>query len=98
MSNLIASHLAKLGLPVKDQVTGYIGVVTSVTFDLYGCVQGFVTPAADKTGAIAEGRWFDIVRLTPLKDKPVMPQPDFVSGPVAEGRKGGQLLPAPPRS
>ena len=49
-----------LGLKVTDQVTGFSGVVTSVGYDLYGCIQAIVTPQlkADAT-KLEESRWFD---------------------------------------
>ena len=43
-------HLDLLGMQVRDQVTGYSGVVTSVCFDLYGCIQAVVHPGTDKDG------------------------------------------------
>lgn len=67
-----------LGLNVKDRVTGFTGVVASVCFDLYGCVQAVVTPAASKDGGkIEESRWFDTKRLEALSDTPVMDVPHF---------------------
>lgn len=56
-------HINLLGLKAKDAVTGFSGVVTSISFDLYGCVQAIVTPPVDKDGNAKDGRWFDIIRL-----------------------------------
>jgi hypothetical protein len=55
-------HLALLGYRVRDKVTGFEGVVTSVSFALYGCVQAIVTPAA-KEDKLPDSQWFDISRL-----------------------------------
>jgi len=35
-------HLEMLGKEGFDVVTGFDGVITSVSFDLYGCVQAVV--------------------------------------------------------
>ena len=72
----VQDHLRILGMKVVDKVTGFAGVATSVSFDLYGCVQVAVTPPAVKGAAQVEGRWFDIPRLTVTGNKPVMVLPD----------------------
>ncbi len=76
-------HLGLLGFKVRDVVTGFEGTVVSISFDLYGCVQGIVQPAPDKKkpNKIAEGRWFDMKRLRAVGRAPVMPAPDFVNVP-----------------
>ena len=43
----VQKHFKVLGYRVKDKVTGYTGVATSVCFDLYGCVQVTVNPGLD---------------------------------------------------
>ena len=86
----IQSHLNMLGFKVKDVVTGFAGVVTSVSFDLYGCVQYVVTPPSPKDSDKAEhqtSRWFDAKRLARQGKDRVMAVPDFVEVP------GGQRLP-----
>lgn len=90
----VQKHLALLGLPVKDRVTGLTGVVTSVSFDLYGCIQAVVHPGLDKDGKPAEQTWFDVARLEPQSATPVMAQPDYEVGAIAEGRKGPAEKPA----
>ena len=82
------NHLKMLGLPVKDRVTGFSGVVTTVSFDLYGCVQLVVTPEAGKDGKLEDGRWFDVTRLEVTGEEPVMDLPNFSKGYIAEGKKG----------
>jgi len=69
--------LKLLGFKVKDMVTGFKGVVSSIGYDLYGCVQAVVTPEADKTGKMEDSRWFDTKRLEITSKKPVMPVPSF---------------------
>jgi hypothetical protein len=84
----VQKHLGLIGLMVKDKVTGLTGVVQSVEFDLYGCIQASVTPKANKDGKIPDARWFDVARLKVLNPKPVMRTPDFEFGPDAEGKRG----------
>lgn len=68
-----------LGFRVRDAVTGMEGVVTSISFDLFGCIQAVVQPDIDKAkpNEIPQGQWYDCKRLTPLADSPVMAVPDF---------------------
>lgn len=70
-----------LGLKVRDVVTGFEGIVTTLSFDLYGCIQVVISPETDKDGKMRDGAWFDAKRLKVLGRKPVMPVPDFVSVP-----------------
>lgn len=74
-------HLKLLGFRVLDVVTGAEGVVESICFDLYGCVQAIVRPKVDEKGILQEGRWFDMKRLKAVSDAPVMPVPTFESVP-----------------
>jgi hypothetical protein len=68
-------------------------VVSSIGFDLYGCVQAIVNPGMGKDQKLAESQWFDVGRLKVLSDKPVMALPNFDFGPAAEGRKGAAEKP-----
>ena len=61
---MIRESIGLLGLKAEDRVTGFSGVISSVTFDLYGCVQAIVTPRVGSDGKTGEGHWFDIKRLT----------------------------------
>lgn len=89
MINLI-EHINKLGHKVKDKVTGFTGVVTTVSFDLYGCIQVVVVPAVKEDGSLGEGKWFDIGRLEVIGAEPVMKRPTFEwsEKEVASGDKG----------
>ena len=89
----VKEHLSKLGLPAVDRITGFKGIVTSVTFDLYGCIQALINPGVDKDGKPQELTWFDIVRLNFTDKTPVMQPPDFELGAVAEGKKGPEAKP-----
>lgn len=94
--------IAFLGFKVRDRVTGFVGVVTSISFDLYGCIQAIVSPVVttEKPNEIADSRWFDVKRLECLEDKPVMEAQSFdgwtpqaVRGPADKPRMEGQPLP-----
>ncbi len=88
-----------LGRKVKDRVTGFTGVVTSISFDLYGCVQGWVVPQLGEDGKVRDSSWFDLNRLQILKKEPVLEVPTFA--PVAKittnSVPGGQELGSPDR-
>jgi len=90
----VQRHIQMLGMRVRDRVTGLEGVVTSVSFDLYGCVQTIVNPGRGTDGKPMELVWFDIARLEIIDSQTVMPPPNFESGPVAEGLKGPAEKPA----
>jgi hypothetical protein len=70
------NDLKLLGLRVRDRVTAFEGVVESICYDLYGCIQAAVRPQKlNEMGEIAEGRWMDVMRLEVLDEKPVMEVP-----------------------
>ena len=85
-------HMKLLGLKVCDRVTGFTGIVTSISFELYGCVQAVITPPAKMDtekpdGMVGRGHWFDTKRLEVLSTQPVMELPTF------EVLPGGASLP-----
>jgi len=75
-SECVMKHMQLLGKQVKDKVTGFKGTVSSLCFDLYGCIQAAVTPKVSKENKPDDGRWYDVQRLV-VQGKPVMPVPDF---------------------
>lgn len=89
----IKKHLNLLGLRVEDRVTGFKGIVSSISFDLYGCIQAVINPGLDKAGKQQDSHYFDVSRLKPLSAKPVMDRPDFDFGPQAEGKQGAAEKP-----
>lgn len=89
----VRNHLDMLGKRVTDKVTGFNGVVTSVSFDLYGCVTGLVHPGAEKEGKLLDQLWFDISRLSVTNTDPVMQRPNYEFGIQAEGRQGAAEKP-----
>ena len=89
----IKKHLDLLGFRVEDKVTGMEGIVTSISFDLYGCIQAIVNPGMGKDGKLKDQVWFDVNRLKIIGDKPVMKVPNFDFGPHAEGDQGAAEKP-----
>ena len=90
-----SKHINLLGLRVQDKVTRFTGVVTSICFDLYGCVQALVHPGADAKGKLQEQICFDVTRLEIMNKKPVMAPPNYETGPQAEGKQGAAEKPKP---
>lgn len=89
----IQKHLKVLGMVVRDKVTGLEGVVSSVSFDLYGCIQAVITPKANKDGTSSSGCWVDITRLKVISKNPVMDSPDFSIQHISEGKRGAAEKP-----
>ena len=87
----VKKHLSLLGLKVRDRVTGAKGVVDSVSFDLYGCVQCGLNPGLDKDKKQLDCKWYDVSRLEIVDKEPVMDTPDFSKGLIAEGKKGSAI-------
>jgi hypothetical protein len=83
-----ADHINILGLKAVDKVTGFSGIITTVSFDLYGCIQVIVTPPVNASGDVTNGAWFDVTRLDIDYDSRVMDVPNFNSGYIATGSKG----------
>lgn len=77
--DILKKHVDMLGLKCRDKVTNFEGVVSTVSFDLYGCVQLILVPPVGKDGKLEEGRWFDIHRLDVMDPTPVMPVPAFAA-------------------
>lgn len=95
MENNIESHINLLGKKATDAVTGFSGVISTISFDLYGCIQAVIDPPVDEKGDIKQGKWFDITRLNITDDNPVMLLPDFSKGYISEGKKGAADKPLP---
>lgn len=67
-----------LGSKGKDRITKQDGVISSISFDLYGCIQVLLTPLKVKNGMeIKSHGWFDLNRIEITKGKKVMEHPSF---------------------
>ena len=73
----VMKHLGLLGREAEDRVTGFKGVVTSLAFDLYGCIQAVIQPNTDPEGKVPDGRWLDVVRINTECGRTVMACPDY---------------------
>ena len=89
----VEEALSLLGKKATDKVTGFEGIVTSVCFDLYGCIQCIVCPSVGKDTKLGDSHWFDSKRLK-ISGKPVMEVPIFDSVPGPEAKPA---FPAGPR-
>lgn len=89
----IEKHLELLGMEVEDKVTGLRGIVSSVSFDLYGCIQAIITQKVKEDGTVPDTRWFDVPRLKVINKKPVIDLPNFNIEYVAKGKKGSAEKP-----
>jgi hypothetical protein len=83
-----------LGYEAEDKVTGMRGVIVSISFDVSGCIQGYMKPKVDKDGKQIDGYWFDTKRLKTISAHPIVDQPEFVSIPGGESLPGFPSLPS----
>lgn len=90
-------YLGLLGTVQRDRVTSFQGMVASIHFDAYGCVQAWLTPPIGKDGKIAEGAYFDVKRLEP-RGKRIMPAPSFGSFSKPETQIGAERKAPPPHA
>lgn len=91
-------HLEWLGFEVKDKISGATGVVSSISFDLSGCVQADVRPKVDpKTGEMKTGWWFDVTRLEKISKKRLMEIPASASFSLASAAPSGPMPKSPRR-
>ena len=85
MNKLVAEQFDLLGRKAVDKISGVKGVITSINFDLYGCIQAVLSPKGE-TG----GKWYDVSRLKVGKGEKVMECPQFENI-----EKGGYDKPLP---
>jgi hypothetical protein len=83
----INKHIKLLGLKAEDKVTKTKGVISSICFDLYGCIQVTITPKS-KENKLVQCYWYDISRLKILSKKPIIKRPNYEYGSQAEGKQG----------
>lgn len=82
-------HIDLLGKKCRDKVTGLTGLITIMSFDLYGGIHAIVHPGLTLGGKIKDAMLFDIAQLDMLSDDCVIPMPDFLkSGYIEEENKG----------
>lgn len=87
------SVVALLGHRGRDRITEVTGVITSVNFDLYGCVQACLHRGVDKDGKQLETFWYDVQRIEILTLVRVMEPPAFGDVPAARYDNGAAEKP-----
>lgn len=75
--NTVTDYLDLLGKTGEDKVTGASGVIESVGFDLYGCVQVVLRGKANEQNKVEPGLWMDVSRITITSHKRVMALPEW---------------------
>jgi hypothetical protein len=60
---IMTSKDVRMGIEVKDRVTGLRGIITGKTEYINGCVQWLVKPPVDKDGKLVDGCWIDTIQL-----------------------------------
>lgn len=83
--NNVTEALKFLGTRQRDRVTGFSGTITSICFDINGCIQGCVKPAVDKDGKIPDGYWIDLDRLECIGEPAMPPFPYEVTRKIVRG-------------
>ena len=76
-----------LGLEVEDKVTKVSGIVTSISYDLYGCIQAIITPDVETKNRDSVNGWYDIKRLNILSEVPIMDLPNWNDEEIGCGDK-----------
>lgn len=94
---MIKETIDLLGLQAEDKITGTTGIIDSVCFDLYGCVNASLTPRTNKDGELPSARWFDVARLKVTKGKRVMAVPTFSKVDKPSTYDKGPATKAPPK-
>ncbi len=79
--------MIKLGIKVKDKITGFTGIVTGMCDYLSGCNQALVQPTKCDGGKKPEAHWFDIQRLSVVDKKAIRLDNTRTPGPDMEAPK-----------
>lgn len=94
------------GDEARDMVTGFTGIVTSVTVFLNGCRRVCICPPAKEDNTFQDERWFDdgqveVLTVGKVRSNPAFPEPEpeAPSRPVeAVARRVGGDRPDCPRT
>lgn len=76
---MIEKYLELLGTQMQDRVTDAKGMVESVTFDAYGCVQALLKCKVSADGSAPITHWVDIKRLEPCGKRFMPTPPHFIT-------------------
>ena len=70
-------YLKLMGYECEDRITGYKGIATSISFDLYGTIEMTLTPKTQEEKEARWGQWFHASRIKKISENPVMDVHDF---------------------
>jgi hypothetical protein len=77
----VTTFAYQLGVPVKDVVTGFAGIITGRVQYLTGCTQYLVQPRGLVAGKAQESHWIDEGKLQRVKGSKVALAPAPNGGP-----------------
>lgn len=80
--------MIKLGMKVKDRVTGFTGIATAKVEYINGCVQFCVKPPVGVDGKMPEGEYLDVQQLEEVKGEGVDLNQKKTGGPQRDQPKG----------
>ncbi len=64
----LLQYVEQLGYEARDKITGLKGVITSVSFDVSGCIQ-YLLLLKPSEGKYPESYWLDVNRIEIFKKK-----------------------------
>lgn len=76
-SKEIRENIKLLGLRFKDLITGIEGIATTVSFELYGAIEGVLTTDPDDSKN-TRTLWASTRRFEEVSSERVMPLPNFI--------------------
>lgn len=91
----IIAKMFKLGVKVRDKVTGFEGIVTSRVEYMNGCVQYCVKPKAKKGEKMPDGEYIDVEQLEYVDDGVVKPKKGEVLETGLSKENGGVMMDTP---
>jgi len=94
----IMSEPVRMGVEVKDRVTGLRGIITGKTEYINGCVQWLVKPPVDKDGKLVDGCWIDTIQLEVVSQGITEPETDNTTKDHVKEGPGGPSTDAPSSS
>lgn len=83
----------ELGDKVKDEVSGYTGIVIGITDWLYGCQRaGIAVQKPGSDGKICDPQWFDTAQLKVIKKSVIKGQTGMVMSSTEQTSEKRSLL------
>ena len=74
----------KLGDIARDAITGFEGHVYGICHYQTGCDQALLLPPVKDDGTKIDGQWFDVDRLTKVREAKPLPHNTRPGGPSTE--------------